>query len=618
MPTFHPSAIIHSPDRFRDFADDISRLPTLIERGEPIVVADGIIYEELTTERDIEECLGPYRISPVAVDIETTDLEPKFSEIVSIGIAVSDHKTFVIYGQNVFKLQSSLKRFLEEHPLSIGHNACQFDAKFLYHKFKIDWRPRYDTMILHYTLDERQGGHGLEDLARRHLNVDEWKFDFPKDVTAAESKDSLLTYLAADCCYTFRLAKVLIPLCEADDVLRVHDSVLRAGALALGRMELNGIKIETETLRTVGVGLLDRLTSLVAEIGIEVDRPLNINSPKQVAEVLYDQLRIPPMKGKGRSTESEVLESMTHPIAKKITLARQRSKFLSTYVNGILKRVMPDGKIYSDFLFFGTQTGRLSSRSPNLQNIPQLSAEGREVRSAFVPSEPDWVIMEADYSQLELRVAAYLTRDRKLVDTYQKGEDIHRIVAAEVFNVRPEDVTYEQRYVAKYIDFGILYGRQAKNLAENELKCSVRQAQAYIDMFLGRFPDLALWIVEQKKRALKDGYVTSFFGRRRRFPFVTSMNVHEVQNQSVNTPIQSTASDICLMSLTKLQLDVLDPREARILFTVHDSIAFEVRKDVVERVERVVREVMEDVPLPDSPIPFKVDIKTATRWSETK
>jgi DNA polymerase-1 len=234
------------------------------------------------------------------------------------------------------------------------------------------------------------------------------------------------------------------------------------------------------------------------------------------------------------------------------------------------------------------------------------------IRNAFV-STPGWTLIEADYSQLELRIGAWYSSDPVMIEAYQKGVDFHTIVASEIFSVPPEKVTHDQRYVAKYVDFGIIYGRGAKSLAEDELKCSVKKAQEYIDSFLARFPGLRRWISEQHDRVLEQGYVETPFGRRRRFPCILDFNKGEVLRQCVNSPIQSMASDLCLTALTRL-VNRLDRSKARVLLTVHDSILLEATKDYVSETINVVREEMELGHGIPTPIPFKIDIKTGQRW----
>ena len=304
------------------------------------------------------------------------------------------------------------------------------------------------------------------------------------------------------------------------------------------------------------------------------------------------------------------------------------SKLLSTYAKGLVKHVDTDGRIHADFLLFGTQTGRLSCQNPNLHNIPSLM-RGPEIKKAFIPSSPDWVIMETDYSQLELRVSAYLSQDQKLIQTYQDGEDFHRVVASEIFGVPMDQVTKQQRHIAKYVDFGILYGRGAKSLAEGwsagqDLASdaltkdvwTVKMAQGFINRMMQQFPQLHQWMMHQQTQVIEDHFVVTPFGRRRRFPFITRDNAAEIQRQAVNFPIQSIASDICQLSLIRLH-GLLNPGEAFIVSTVHDSILMEVRKDCVKEVAALARGVMEcPPPQLGFNVPLKIDVAIGPSWGE--
>lgn len=250
----------------------------------------------------------------------------------------------------------------------------------------------------------------------------------------------------------------------------------------------------------------------------------------------------------------------------------------------------------------------------NLQNIPTLI--GPMIRKAFI-APPGYVFVEADFSQAELRIAAWYSGDHFLTNAYREGRDIHRVVASQVFNVPEDEVTYDQRYIAKYIDFGILYGRQAESLALGELQCSIAEAQGYIDQFMGQFDGLRTWIEEQHQFVVREGYVQTPMGRRRRFPLLLDRNISEAQRQAVNTPIQSLASDMTLLSLIELH-KTLDPDEARIVSTVHDSILLEVREDVIDRVGEYIVHTMKTVPMRylGDKVPFKADLGYGPSWGD--
>lgn len=639
--TYHPAKILRNPSDFPDFVKDIVKWAESEGDISPPPLPQIRICQSL---QDIQNMYTIVRKDGVfSCDIETTGLDPLTDRILLIGIQSRRNLAWQI-PETLFSQKGVihlLTRFFSDRSIfSIGQNSGSFDSKFLLSILGIDWRPDLDTMLAHYSLDERQGGHGLDSLTKDYLNFPDYKreigeelkkisTDRQKEMKAAQKsgidlkldpptfadlpQDFLSRYLARDTQGTLLLAEPLLDEMEKEGVRRVHDDLLLPAALALREIELTGISLNTDYLINLQEQMKSELAvelRILQELARKLGVPeLNPNSPKQVAELLYDRLRIPT---KSRSTDRETLENLQgkFPIVKQILDCRQKDRIVGTYVNGLLDRVSSDGRIHGDFLLHGTVTGRLSSRDPNLQNIPVLI--GPMIRNAFVAT-PGWEMIEADYNQLELRVAAWYSRDPLLLHYYQNDFDVHRMVASEVFNVPPEEVTQLQRYIAKYIDFGIIYGRQASSLAYGELKCSVQKAQEYIDSFLSKFQGLAEWMSEVRAQVLQEGFIATPFGRRRRFPLVLDSNRGEVLRQAVNSPIQSMASDLCLTALTRLHRR-LDPRHARILLTVHDSILFEARTGQIERTMRIIREEMEDNCPISSPITFKIDQKQGDRW----
>ncbi len=616
LPTFHPAAILRNPDYFPDFVQDLSMIARLPTKQITMPV---VHYQVIENSSDLENMTDEvyFKLDPthMSLDIETTGLDEFTDRILAIGIGADEKHIWVIpdtaLKSKVFVRH--LKEFLEDESLCwCGQNAYQFDAKFLEHRLGIDVTFKFDTMLAHYTLDERQNGHGLKDMARNYFQARDYAADLEKAEFETLDRGKLYQYLAYDVYYTWKLVPVLDEEMRREGVTHVHDNILLPGARALGQVEHNGVLVDVPYLAKLERGLDSEISAQLEELRRESDEPeFNPNSPKQVKQLLYGKLKLGPMS---QGTDKETLENLNHPIGNMVLDLRLKTKLKSTYVKGLLEKADKNHRVHADFNLFGTVTGRLSSSHPNLQNIPLLV--GPMIRDAFIAS-PGWTLVEADYSQLELRVSAYFSHDEKLIETYMNDWDIHRQVASEVFNVPPEEVTHDQRYVAKYIDFGILYGRQAPSLAYGELKCSVKQAQAYIDRFLGRYLGMAKWMKKVQKEAVMTGVIETAFGRKRRFPLVLPSNKGDIERQAVNSPIQGTASDICLGALIRLQ-ERLDPSTVRILLTVHDSILLEVREEALEDTLPVIFEEMENhIPL-DSPVPFKIDVKTGERWGSLK
>ncbi|MHA1302215.1 MAG: DNA polymerase [Candidatus Heimdallarchaeaceae archaeon] len=633
--TWHPAKILRVPIDFTDFAKDVKKIvdfdsENVIEHKIPEIKVCRNIMDVLEMIEDVK------RDGRFVCDIETTDLNPLVGEILLIGIQSRKEKCYQIPGEllrNKFVV-SKLKELFESPIISGGQNVS-FDAKFLNYKLGIQWEPQIDTMLAHYTLDERRGGHRLEEIARDYYDAPDYTLpvkQFLRDLRAERLKEIRLAkksnleppeyvepnykdlpfemlskYNALDTYYTLLLSQDLVRDMEKDEVRDVHDKILVPASLALSQIELVGVRLDIEYLASLQNQINQQLGSILLKLQEVAGPKFNPNSPKQVSEFLYGKLRL-----KGTSTNKRALRQMAdqHEAVKLILEYRKLQTLKGTFVEGLLSKVSPDSRVHADFLLHGTVTGRLSSRNPNLQNIPALV--GPLIRDAFVAT-PGWVLVEADYSQLELRCATYYSGDELLTKYYKEDKDVHRMVASEVFNIPAEKVTERQRHVAKFIDFGIIYGRGAKSLAFGELKCSVAEAQRYIDSFLSRFRGLAGWMEEVRNQAITQGYVTTPFGRKRRFPIILNSNKGEILRQAVNAPIQSMASDLCLTALVRLH-NRFNPDEARILLTVHDSILIEVKPDKVDEVISVVKYEMEENCPIDSPIPFKIGINIGERW----
>lgn len=297
-----------------------------------------------------------------------------------------------------------------------------------------------------------------------------------------------------------------------------------------------------------------------------------------------------------------------------ILLYRAAKKFTGTYIDAFLEGRDGDDRVHPDFLLHGSRTGRLASRGPNFQNIPTVRND--DIKRAII-APPGWTFVACDYAQLEYRIAAYLSGDQHLYDIFLKNRDLHTEVATGIFNKPAEQITSKERYVAKFVDFGILYGRSAYSLAEGELECSVAEAQLYIDNFLKTFSSLKTWMAARWPEVLEKGYVENFFGRRRRFPIITKEVQVQGPKQAVNAPIQSLASDLTLLALVDM-LKELDPTKTRPLWTIHDAVNLEIRTSCLDQQIRKVKEIMERPRLPNCPIVLKVDVKCGSNWGDAK
>jgi len=384
-------------------------------------------------------------------------------------------------------------------------------------------------------------------------------------------------------------------------------------------IELQGMMLDIPYLDSLAEEWEGDLSQLRTRLQQDLRNPtFNPNSVKQVAHLLYDTMKLP-SKRWGRTTAREAIQPLADrfPIVQDIIDYRGKSRMLSKDIRGLVALADENHRVHPSLFLPGSRTGRLSCSRPNLQNVPTVI--GPIIRKAFIP-RPGWWLASIDYSQLELRVAAWYSRDERLLTAFKNGEDVHTLVAAEIFNVPIDEVTYEQRYIAKYVDFGVFYGRGAQSLAEGELNCSVEEAQAYIDAFWARFPGVNQWRRKQEEFVIEHGYVVSGTGRRRRFPLILDRKMlGEVQRKAVNTPIQSLGHDCLLVAMNRLHQTVLDPREAFLVGEVHDEVLAEIRKDCLHKVARQFVDVMESVPgemLEGVDFPFPVDVEYGPSWGE--
>jgi DNA polymerase I len=647
LATFHPAAVLRDPEYFRDFAADIlkwsefsSPLPDL-QVSHVVPVSVGAAVRSLNAIKDMRD---------LTIDLETTGEDPVTDRIVSVGIGNDDAGVII----NPFLLRVPLMRkmlrqfLLETYGGEFALWNAKFDIQFLDVYFNECIRPRAaDCMVMHYTLDERPfskyKSHGLKTQARIHYDAEDYDFDFSQGLGKARLT-ALYEYQAKDLAYTSKLKRDLADDMEQQSphLARLFYTLLMPATYTLAEMELHGVKIDRpylEQLRETTQVQIDekkaRLQALAAKHGMENFNPA---SHPQLATLIYKHWKAPKphlvgkraMEMPSDTTAKDVLfglaQRVDDPEVKQgltdIVDLRLLEKVMATYIEKILKMLGPDGRLRSDFKLLGTATGRLSSAAPNIQNIPLLM--GNEIRNAFIPS-PGYVWVAADYSQLELRVAAVLAGDEAMQDVFRTNRDIHTEVASMIFKKPAAEVTKAERIMAKHVDFGIIYGRSAQSLVEGaELEYkdpdaewwSIDEAELFLYRFLNGFPKLKAWIETTKKFALEHQYVESPLGRRRRWPFIAPGTANSVGREAANFPIQGTASDICLDAMIHLHDEL--PKGAYVLFPIHDSINFEVREEILEPVLQQIYQVMVNTKLLHTDVPFDVEIEVGQRWGEMK
>ncbi|PTQ55437.1 MAG: DNA polymerase I [Candidatus Carbobacillus altaicus] len=482
-----------------------------------------------------------------------------------------------------------------------------------------------DGLIAQYLLDATRSSYTLSDLAAFFGetvpdDADVFgkgsKFRLPEEPV-------LFSHAQAQAEVFFRLYPSVLERLKALDLLNLYESIELPLVGVLARMEIAGIKIDRTALEEIGRSLLSRMKEVETEVYELAGVEFNVNSPKQLAEILFEKLMLPPQKKTktGYSTDAETLEALAgaHPVIEPILTYRMLSKLYSTYVEGLIKEIHEDGKIHTTFHQALTSTGRLSSSEPNLQNIPMRQEEGRLLRKAFIPSEKNWRILSADYSQIELRVLAHMSGDPRLIEAFLHDEDIHTQTAMDVFHVKREEVSPLMRRHAKAVNFGIIYGISDFGLAQN-LKISRQEAKAFITRYFEVYPEVRRFLDRLIEEAREKGYVTTLFGRRRELPEINDRNFARrsfAERTAMNTPIQGTAADIIKKAMVELERVLLeDEIPARMLLQVHDELVFEVDAAHAEALAELVRDKMSHAVA--LRVPLKVDVAYGPTWYDAK
>jgi DNA polymerase-1 len=421
----------------------------------------------------------------------------------------------------------------------------------------------------------------------------------------------------------FSLFQKLRPEVEAAGLLELYETIDRPMSGVLARMESIGVRVDPEQLRQMSGHMEAEIARLSEEIYAAAGKPFNINSPQQLAQILFEDLKLPPTvktgKGKVFSTAADVLEELAeeYPIAAKVLEFRQIAKLKGTYADALPALIDPStGRVHTTFNLCGAATGRLSSSNPNLQNIPIRTELGREIRAAFVP-RPGWKLVVADYSQIELRLLAHMSGDKVLVDAFRNGEDIHTRTAAEVFGVGPLMVTPEHRRAAKAVNFGIVYGQTAFGLAKT-LGIERREADHYIKAYFERYSGVRRFIDQTIADVRRTGVSVNLYGRRRPIPDMNSRNPNArgfAERTAVNTPLQGTAADMIKVAMIRIE-EKLNAMRARMLLQVHDELVFEAPPDEVDDLRALVKAEMEGVRKLD--VPLVVDAGVGDNWRDAK
>ncbi len=540
----------------------------------------------------------------VLADVETKDLISY--KIKGIYLSTQDKSYFI--GPGLLKddyIRSYFKPILEDSAIyKITH-----DGKYMRNVLKqlgIDFNCQFDTMLAAYLLEPSKPRYDVSILVMEYLGI------ALTDTTGLGEKTT----------YLFALKKAMDDRINDYEMHSLFYDVEMPFSVVLSDMEHAGIRVNPDKLQELSVKFGKKLIELTKDIYDLADTEFNINSPKQLGEILFERLSLPVIKRTktGYSTDAEVLEKLraAHPIVENILEYRSLMKMKSTYADGLLALVDKNTeRIYTSFNQTVTSTGRISSTEPNLQNIPVKTEEGRHIRGVFTADGPGHVLLSGDYSQIELRVLAHISQDPGLIEAFIKGEDIHTRTASEVFGVLPEEVTPLLRDRAKAVNFGIVYGISDYGLAQG-LGISNQEAQEYIDAYFERYPGVRDYVRETIRSTKLSGYVTTLLNRRRYIPDINSRNYHLrsfAERTAMNTPIQGSAADIIKVAMVKVYNHLKQNNlKAKILLQVHDEIILDVPEDELSIVKQILKQDMENAIL--LKVPLVVDFMQGYTWEE--
>ncbi len=621
-------------------------------------------YELVTQEAELKAWIAAAtEKGRVAVDTETTSLDALAAELVGVSLALEAGRACYIPlahragkpqgtldlgdgggdggGENGALLAGQIDRdralellapmLADPSVLKIGHNI-KYD-RHIFARYGVDITPVDDTMVLSYVLDAgKQHGHGLDELASRHFGHTNIKFS---EVAGSGKKqvtfdfvalDAALDYAAEDADITLRLHELLKPRLVKEHLSVVYETLERPLIPVLAAMETEGIKVDAARLKALSGDFTKRLSKLETEIHKLAGHEFNVGSPKQLGEILFEEMSLPGgKKGKAGawSTGADVLDDLAaqgHDLPARVLDWRQLAKLQSTYTDALQKQINPDtGRVHTSYAMAVASTGRLASTDPNLQNIPVRTEEGRKIREAFI-AEEGMRLISADYSQIELRLLAHVADITALKDAFKAGADIHALTASEMFGVPLADMDAATRRSAKAINFGIIYGISPFGLAR-QLGIPQEEARRYISTYFERYPGIKDYMEETKAFARNHGYVTTIFGRRVHTPGITAKGPHKAfaERAAINAPLQGAAADIIKRAMIRVPAALAEKKlAARMLLQVHDELIFEVSKGEAEATAKLVAQVMQGAPFPAAnlSVPLEVETGIGTSWSE--
>lgn len=621
-------------------SQNIEALPAKIAQN-PI---EKVSYHLINTEDQLEKLILKLTLEKtICLDTETTSLRPLEAKIVGIGLGYKPGEAFYIPFNGDLSpdvILKQLKKLIANPQVSFyGHNL-KYDLQVLLNYGLEITNIAFDTMLASYLLNPHHRRHNLDRLALDYFNKLKIPFDSLIDKTKkadkaaqsgkADKKPTLLEapiekvseYCCEDVDYTIRLKKLFEKQLHDKNLKKLFDELELPLVLVLTQMERKGIFLEEKILAVLKEKLLVKIAALETEIYQDLGEKINLNSPKQLSEVLFQKLKLPPPSRKKTafSTGAAVLEklALTFPIARKLLEFRASQKLLTTYAAALPEEINPTThRIHPTFNQSVTATGRLSCQNPNLQNIPVKSEEGLEVRKAFRPEKANWSFLSADYSQIELRLLAHFSEDPELLQAFQNDQDIHSYTASIIFKVPLTEVTSQMRQAAKAVNFGTIYGQGPYGLTQ-QLNFSYKEAKEFIDKYFSRYKKIKDYLEKCKKQAAETQETSTLFGRLRPIAEINSKHPQmraAAERLAVNTPLQGTAADLIKLAMIEIDKAIkLKNLTGFMILQIHDELIFEVPDSELETFKKLVRDKMENVV--KLKVPLIVHMGVGKNWAE--
>ena len=611
---------LYTPEAYEMFKRlDFKNLLTRFEKVEASAAPQVEILEDLGEVQNLWEKAGACERAGVSL------VEGK-QEVLGVGLAFEEQKAWYIPVSGFVTeeyLLGMVKNFFQKE-LLVGTP----DIKSLRKKVDITCRKGiFDLTIAAYLLNPLKSEYSYDDVAKEYLGEQfpSWEeiFGSGKHIDLSmEEQEKVAQYGAYQAYVSFAAQKPMTKALEEMGMRELFEEIEMPLAFTLDDMEKEGILVRAQELKDYGEKLQIRIQELEEKIYEQAGEIFNINSPKQLGVILFEKMGMPGGKKTktGYSTAAEVLDKLApeYPFVADILEYRQLTKLKSTYADGLAGYIQEDGRIHSSFNQTITATGRISSTEPNLQNIPVRMELGRMIRKVFVPRD-GFVFLDADYSQIELRVLAHLSGDEMLIQAYREAQDIHRITASQVFHIPFEEVTPLQRRNAKAVNFGIVYGISSFGLSQ-DLSITRKEATEYIEKYFATYPKIKSYLDGEVEKAKKDGYVTTMFGRRRPVPELKSSNFMQRsfgERVAMNSPIQGTAADIIKIAMIRVNEALRKANlRSRLILQVHDELLIETAREELKEVSRILKEEM--LGAAKLAVPLEVDMHTGENWYEAK